>query len=673
MIRKVNLHIILLLAVGLAFFLIKCHIIYPIKFVGHADAASYAEMADSLIHGRGFEVDYISWYFVKYDPKIVRPEDHWPPLYSIAIAPFFAILGKSAFAAKLPSLIIACFLLPLVIYSLAKELSGSKYVGLAAGFHVLLYPAIFGASLRCLSDVIYVFVFCAAVLFSAKSLDDENSFYYAGVFLGLAYYAKGSGLLLIPAYVLFHIIARFSVRKVVTNRKFLLSLLIAFLVLLPWFIRNYVHFGDPLFTTQRFSAGYGGYKGWEEGTYELYWGEKPPPTYPDKLKKTSLFSIGLEFSDDLDEGAISEALRGELKNNSLSLSKDAALSVKKTGDKWVIADKDQTYTFRKESDELRIYRGGIDHAVRMTKNYLKRYLWWSFADINSRGWGKFGDKKFAKSQWKGPGRNAFLTYFTNTPALLGLLLLWGNRKRHIIWLASGALILFLSVCWFPIDRMALPIIPLMMALGWATYFMILKSALKALKWLRKKCGQDVRAPRVRLGSGNLEQRRQEAMSQVKRLISSAKGRFSLDMVAGLVICCLAVPVVVLSAESVQTAIRKSGYPYRESQQSRMDIGRWLKENAPPDAITMTRNPWELHFYSEQFAIQIPRTTLEKTIEVMRYYRPSYIIPLLDRRPSLKPLVEGEVPGLELVYDNNKLQLYKIDYELLPEAESGGPD
>ncbi len=40
LIRKVNLHIALLLAVGLALFLIKCNITYRIKYVGHADAAA---------------------------------------------------------------------------------------------------------------------------------------------------------------------------------------------------------------------------------------------------------------------------------------------------------------------------------------------------------------------------------------------------------------------------------------------------------------------------------------------------------------------------------------------------------------------------------------------------------------------------------------------------------
>jgi hypothetical protein len=186
----------------------------------------------------------------------------------------------------------------------------------------------------------------------------------------------------------------------------------------------------------------------------------------------------------------------------------------------------------------------------------------------------------------------------------------------------------------------------MMAIGWATYFVVLKMLLRALG----------RIPLRKLGA------------RFESKMANLKSRISLDMVAGIMVCCLAIPVAVLSAESVQTAIKKSGYPYREGAQEWMDMGKWLSENAPPDSITMTRNPWELHFYSEQTAIQIPRTTLEKTIEVMRYYKPRYIIPQLDIRPSLKSLVEGETPGLELVYDKKKIQLYEIDYDLLPKLK-----
>jgi 4-amino-4-deoxy-L-arabinose transferase-like glycosyltransferase len=645
---KSHLHIAILLTVCLAVFLIKCKIAYPVKYVGHADASGYAEMADSLIHGRGFEVDYISWYFIKYDRKIIRPEDHWPPLYSIAIAPFFLVLGKTAFAAKLPSLIISCFLFPLVLYSLARELSGSKFAGLAAGLSVLLYPFIFRWSLHCLSDVLYGFVVCAGVLYAVKALDNDKFFYPLGIFMGLAYYAKGSGLVTIPGYVLFYVIARRSIKKVFTDRKFLTSLLIAFLILLPWMIRNYIHFRDPLFSTQRFSAGYVGYEDWEEGTYELYWGEKPPPSYFDKFRESLLFSVKPEFQTDLDNGSISADLREEFKNNNISLSKDARVSVKKTDSRWLIKD-NQIYTVRKKGDELNIYEGGIPHVVKMTIEYLKRYFWWVFMDLRS-GWGKFSSE-------------AFLTYFTNAPAILGIFLLWGNRKRHAVWIISGLLILFLSIGWSPIDRLALPMVALMMALGWATYFVVIKTILILLSKIPMR--RLAVESRNLFGTGNLERKRQEALAFARRGISFAKTGGGIRMLAGVITFCLVMPVVMRSAESVNTAIEKSGYPYREGAQEWMDMGKWLRENAPPDSITMTRNPWELHFYSEQLAIQIPRANLQKTIEVMRFYRPNYIIPQLDIRPSLKQLVEGEVPGLELVYDNKKIQLYRIDYSLLP--------
>ena len=615
--------VIILLIFGFVAFVVKCHIAYPIQYVGHADASAYAEMADSLIHGRGFSADYISFYFIKY-PNIVRPEDHWPPLYSMAIAPFFLIFGKSAFAAKLPSLIISCFFLPLTIYYLTKEISRSKITSIASGLGVLLYPAFFEWSLHCLSDVIYAFVVCSFVLFSVKTLDDKRNgsispfskggkgdlrcvqdsflhftlnkqryFYLAGIFMGLAYYAKGSGIVLIPCYILFYFITHYnlkrirkkyrtndlpSIKEILTNKGFLISLIIAFLVLLPWFIRNYVHFGDPLFSTQRFAAGYGGYVDWEIGTYELYWGEKLPLTYSDK------------FND------------------------------------------------------------GFGHVMEMTRDYLKTNVWWLIMDINS-SWGKFS-------------RDAFLTYIFSIPAVLGIFLMWGNKKRHLLWIVTVALLLFLSAGWFPIDRMILPIIPLMMVLGWSTYHLILKTIFGLLDRLLQKTFNHCYAYLFDEATNYLP-RIKHHLSRIKKYVTLVTEKaFNPEVSARIVICCILAPVIILSSESIQKSIKDSGYPYRETDEAWMDMGRWLKAYVPSDSITMTRNPWELHFYSDQLAVQIPRTSLDKTIEVMRFYNVRYIIPQLDIRPSLEPLVKGKIPGLELVYDNKKLQLYKVRYDLL---------
>ncbi|MEK7398414.1 MAG: glycosyltransferase family 39 protein [Candidatus Poribacteria bacterium] len=652
--RKADPYIIILLALGVVVFLTKCLIAYPIQYVGHADASGYAEMADSLVHGRGFEVDYISFYFIKY-PHIYRPEDHWPPLYSIFIAPFYIIFGKSAFSAKLPSIIISCFFLPLVIYYLTKELSKSRITSLSAGVTVLLSPSFYEWSLHCLSDVIFAFVVCAFVLFAVKSLDKKQYFYLAGFFMGLSYYAKGSAIVLIPCYIFFYILCNLKFHRwklqikpiwdALKNKAFLIGLLIAFLVLLPWFVRNFIHFHDPLFSTQRFAAGYGGYVDWEIGTYDLYWGEKPPPTYHDKFKD------------------------------------------------------------------------GIGYVADMTWKYFKTNVWWTFMDIYSQ-WGKFS-------------KRAFLTYFVCLPAIPGIFLLWGNKKRHIIWMVALALLIFLSLGWFPIDRMVLPIIPLMMALGWSAYYIILKTIFKYLdrgfafifdlfsgfflgkidKLKRSFSHKDIdsckgivkdsvfKSPLPPFFKGGIFRfpffkggvsfpplpkgdqggfkdlyliyhsffSRKIAISQdmiKNNLLVAKKILFNPRISTGFAILCFLAPFIILSSESINSDKKSRGYPFREADEAWMDMGIWLKNNAPYDSVTMTRNPWELHFYSDQPAVQIPRTNLDKTMEVMRFYNVNYIIPQLNIRPSLEPLVTGKILGLQLVYDNKTLQLYKIRYDLL---------
>lgn len=74
-----------------------------------------------------------------------------------------------------------------------------------------------------------------------------------------------------------------------------------------------------------------------------------------------LFSTGSQFSEDLDLGIISKDLRGEFKNNIISLSDNVTVSVKDKHSKWLITDKDnrQTYLIRRKGDGIDIYGGGI--------------------------------------------------------------------------------------------------------------------------------------------------------------------------------------------------------------------------------------------------------------------------------------------------------------------------
>ena len=99
----------------------------------------------------------------------------------------------------------------------------------------------------------------------------------------------------------------------------------------------------------------------------------------------------------------------------------------------------------------------------------------------------------------------------------------------------------------------------------------------------------------------------------------------------------------------------------------MAVGRWIQENLP-GSITMFREPAQLHFYSEEKTIQVRLAELDRIIEVMKFYKVTHIIPKMNMRPALKPLVEGKIPGFKLVYDKG-LDIYEIDYDVLPPHKS----
>ncbi|MDA1192222.1 MAG: glycosyltransferase family 39 protein, partial [Candidatus Poribacteria bacterium] len=527
--------------------------------------SGYAEMADSIVKGRGLQVDYISWYFRKYDPGILRPEDHWPPLYSFLIVPFFLFMGKTAFAAKLPSLLISAFALPLTTFALAERVARSKAVAFASAITALLYYPIFNWSLHCLSDVTYAFLIVAVVLCAVKGFDDSRWFWAMGAFLAFAYYAKGStpviGAAIVVYYLVWRVLARPARRWMRRDTRFVVSIVIFFAIMTPWFIRNTIHFGNPIYSTQNHAAGYIGWKGWEEGTYELYWGEKPAPSLTDK-------------------------------------------------------------------------RADPERWAKESAAHYKRHFWWVFLRMD-KGWGDFD-------------RNDLTTYWTGAPALLGmglfgLMALCGIALRfrrgegagRSVWrwlkpffvpeyglfLLVGAMHLsFLSVAWEPISRLTFPLVPLVVVMGWATVFALVE---RGTEW-----------------SGR------------SRLLASV-----------VVIAFLSIWVnfergVLLEAR------RNNGYAWKEGAQDWQELGHWIHENAP-GSVTMTRNPWELHFYSEELAVQVPLATLDRIIDVAHYYGATHLIPEKNR-PALELWLKGDIPGLEKVHTARGLPLYRIHYDQLPD-------
>lgn len=271
-----------LLIMGAAVFVWKLWIVLPIQFVGYCDAAAYPEMAESLLQGRGFEVDYISMFFKKFD-TIAHPEDTWPPLHGVLIAPFFAILGKSAFAAKLPAMLIGALGIPWITFLLAWRLSRSRGVALAAGLTVLVYGPMFMWSLYALSDLTFGFFVLLALYCAVRGEENPKWFIAMGAAFALAYFAKQLALMPIAGVIAWYLAKRIFQRPLFPLQRkdlfFAAGLGCMLLILMPWFIRSQVHFGDPLYNNHKHVTGYLGWKPWEENTYAVYWDRELPQRF----------------------------------------------------------------------------------------------------------------------------------------------------------------------------------------------------------------------------------------------------------------------------------------------------------------------------------------------------------------------------------------------------------
>jgi len=83
---------------------------------------------------------------------------------------------------------------------------------------------------------------------------------------------------------------------------------------------------------------------------------------------------------------------------------------------------------------------------------------------------------------------------------------------------------------------------------------------------------------------------------------------------------------------------------------------WLKANTPPDAVVMTRNPWEVTWHSDRRTVMLPLGSTDDIYAVMRQYGVTVLA--LDHindastiRPNLDDLYKFKaLPGITPLYD-----------------------
>ncbi len=254
----------------------KYAIIKPIQFIGHSDSAAYATAGKSLSEGLGLQVRYISEFFIPYSPGITRQEDHWPPFMGLCIAPCYYLLGFHVWVAKLPAIFFGSIGLPLTTALLAYALSRRGYVAIVAGLLMMIHPELYEASLTTLCDLsvgMLLAGFCGSVILAQRR---PRMHLAAGVFLALAYFSKGSQLILFGMYPLMAVLC--AGPRVLLRKYFWAGIAVALLLIAPYWYANWRAYGNPLHSVQNYISGFYGLEDWDQTAYFPFWGNDLPKT-----------------------------------------------------------------------------------------------------------------------------------------------------------------------------------------------------------------------------------------------------------------------------------------------------------------------------------------------------------------------------------------------------------
>jgi hypothetical protein len=677
-----------LLLLGLVVFLFKAVLIAPIEYVGHADPASYAEMARSLCERRGLEVDYISFYYHPLDPGIARPEDHWPPFYSFVTVPFFLALGVTGFAAKLASLLISSLLLPCAGYALARRVADAPGAGFAAGLNLMLLPEHFEPSLWPNSDGAFAFLVVLTAWLFTRGIEHPRSFLWMGLAGALSNYAKGIGILLLPAFGLFGLWYAAVRRPVVPDepapwlsgwRRAALCLAVALvplafastsailfflpsaggfyllgrwyaragawqlpphrravwrnliagfviwgLVLLPMCLRNVRYFGAPFYSTLQYAPGFQTVMKFEAGCYPLYWGRDVP-------------SVANLFSD-------RSALMQTAKKN---LVASARLLLEPSHSTWFRArpgteTRPSWWPLRPYNEAIRACSDPRGCGLGVWLPGLAAWTALLLAAVAATYRLLAGTvstvARWSRRHARPPDRLRLVAGHI-AKFIRALLAPWLDARILAVAAPGAIVVLFVSVLWLPTPRYLLPARALVMVLGSVALFHILRLPSAALTAIvgRLARGRSVNASRI---------------------ASAALAMFTLLLAAG-----PTRQVWDLRAANLERDRREGA--------GVVALGRWIHDHLP-DAVIMTRNPWEWHFHSNRSTVQIPLAPLEETLGVAKYFGVTHIIPDRLLRPALRPLVNGSLPGLTPVQDAPGGRLYRLDFDALPPAMRNPP-
>jgi 4-amino-4-deoxy-L-arabinose transferase-like glycosyltransferase len=620
--------------------------------IGLSDTAAYAEMGRNLAEGRGLVVRYISTFYYGYDRAIDRLDDHWPPLMGVLIAPFFAVLGVSAFHAKFPAVLMGTLGLPLAATWLGIAVSRRAWVGTVAGLLMIVNRQVFAESLTTLVDVTLAALltaFCAALI-AARSR--PRLYVLAGALGVLAYYAKMSEVILVGLFPVLALLI--TGPRVVKQRWMYAGWAVLAAGILPWQLTNAVVYGSPLHSIQNHVSGFIALDVWEQAHYRPYWGEDLPQT-SDRWTKYGerYWPLTRRQREEYVRMVLLGSDTGQADWYRLGPVGTAAFALLRGASIAPSPRRTEPDTPLMKQPEERIDADEARRAAAAWPALWARTLS-DGATALSSGWRSLLD--FIVAEHRATLVPNLLGGLYAACVLIGVpLRAWwrGSLAKEIrAWPRSfgivAALVLLgmihgiLLIYFFSVGaRFTFTALPVMAVLGCTGVAAIARRIAAALRPMLDGRLPDTRALRV-------------------RPVTIAGGVATLLLV---VFAIVRAPELIAWQQAQARVVR--GFRATPTEQ----LGNWIARSLPADAVVMDRQPWELRFYApsgvKTVAMPWSPEDVRVTLGIAYWYGVTHVVPD-PARPELTAYLERLGPGVTRLAA--PVPVYALDWSAIPHGD-----
>lgn len=232
-----------LLVIFILSFMLKVFLIPLNEFPESGDTYVHYLSAKSFLTDNWFTSNLINNFWTPYH-SFPFPENYRPPLYNFILGVSMVFFGVKLTTAQLTTTLFGAFLI-FPAYLIAKKLFNEKIAVLSALF-IAINPFLITMSIEVQPRVMPIYFVLLTFYFVLKGRDYWLYFTTSAAFAYLTHYT--AIWFLIPIGIYFII----QNRNFPRTKEVYYSAILFFLILLPWLLRNYLLFGNPIYST----AGY---------------------------------------------------------------------------------------------------------------------------------------------------------------------------------------------------------------------------------------------------------------------------------------------------------------------------------------------------------------------------------------------------------------------------------